>query len=950
MTVNTESAVQPSRFTPRTIELVSLFLSFVLVLIFYYPSLISSSKDAGYLYTGDIVGFYAPMIMKVHSLVRDLQFTGLDFSLYNGSSDFFLSPNFFTFHPIVIFYSLVTPSSADTVQSVGQLLTMMMVLHTFLALYFTQRLFRKFFEFDFWTALFAGVMFAFSIHMVHALGQPPFFFVATVLPWVCCAALENLARPSLVQSLLASVPVVLALVGGYIPLGLGALGFALIVAGAYLAATQYAQALSLRTVASRAIYLIIPFAIGTAVCALYILSLFFFNRETSSGEPLTLFYSAHQLAEAPSGLLRSISEQWRVPGPLIEFSVTAGLVPIAIALIFVFSQRSVTALTARELVILKVAGTLYFLSVLAIFGVYSVLGDMVYYFVPQIGTMHIYQRFLMFGHLAFAAIIAIMLRGVTAARPSLTLRIVLATLILATLIAAYAAAYDPALMPALGMSPHIVIELLTAALVVGALLLPGKKFVFIAATAFAIMPAVDRMYELSQYGNTYEKQSRRQSLYLKPEESVAVANYIKQHTKKEFVKYVDITPMWTSEGIESFPKVFPYLLLDELKLSSYGGFTFYLSSRNAYRSRMPVEGDVRVRPDWGLLQEGGVDFVVVKTEEANEGALANLLASVPQQDRYTLPNGVMMIPVPSVRDEAEQDRLIFDNGMLRVATGAPPASNLPNLAMRAAARQSSTMAPANLATDGNHDGNFAAGSVTHTGQDVNAWLEIDLGTSQDIGSLRVWNRTDCCQSRMDDYWVFISDTPFADTDTAASLITRDATWSKQGFAPGANSIVSTTGAKGRFVRVQLPGSSAPDNAYLHIAEIEVFPPVARSISTSGGAARGRVTSFNSNFANSMRAEIELSEDGTLQYQFSDNPRLTYKVDGKIVQFDTSSGVPTYALSAGKHIVEITYRHTTLFVFWMMYLLYWIVIVVTLLLMGSSGKTFKLIRRLRPSTK
>lgn len=79
MTVPETSAAETTAPRRRRVELMSLFLCFILVLIFYYPSLLSSSKDAGYLYTGDIVGFYAPMIMKVHSLVRHLQLTGLDF-------------------------------------------------------------------------------------------------------------------------------------------------------------------------------------------------------------------------------------------------------------------------------------------------------------------------------------------------------------------------------------------------------------------------------------------------------------------------------------------------------------------------------------------------------------------------------------------------------------------------------------------------------------------------------------------------------------------------------------------------------------------------------------------------------------------------------------------------------------------------------------------------------
>lgn len=947
MTVPETSAAETTAPRRRRVELMSLFLCFILVLIFYYPSLLSSSKDAGYLYTGDIVGFYAPMIMKVHSLVRHLQLTGLDFSLYNGSSDFFLSPNFFTFHPIVILYSLLTPSSADSVQSVGQLITLMMVLHTFLALYFAQRLFRRFLGFDFPVALFGGALYAFSIHMVHALGQPPFFFVATVLPWICCAALENARRPTLFQTMLSSVPVVLALVGGYIPLGLGALGFAAIVVGAHLAFTHHAEQLRTGDTVRRALYATAPFIIGLGVCSLYILSLYLFNRETASGDVISLFYSAHQLAEAPSGLLRSISEQWHVPGPSFEFSVTAGLVPITIALVFIFSQRSATALARHELATLKVAGGLYFIGVLAIFGVYSVVGDMVYYFVPQVGTMHIYQRFLLFGHLAFAAMIALMLNAVVKTRPPVTLRIVLAALILATLVAAYSVAYDAKLMPSLGLSPHFVIELLTAALVVGALLIPGRVFVFVAATAFAVMPAVDRMYELSQYGNTFEKQSERQSLYLKPAESLAVANYIKQHTTKTYVKYIDITPMWTPEGVESFPKVFPYLLLDELNLSSYGGFTFYLSSRAEYRSRMPVEGDVRVRPDWGLLQEAGVDFVVVKTEEAGQGALASMLAGVPAGDRYPLPNGVVMIPVKIALDAVEQERLVFDNGMLRVRTGTPPTSSVPNLALHAAARQSSAMSSAELAVDGNHDGNFSAGSVSHTGQDLNAWFEIDLGASQPIGSVRIWNRTDCCQSRMDNYWIFISDVPFGEQDTAAFLAARESTWSKQSFAPGTNALISAAGTKGRYVRVQLPGNSPADSAYLHLAEVEVFPPVAtQEIGSSADNKNNKIASFSANFANSMRAEIDLAVAGTVQYLFSDNPRLAYKVDGETVKFDTTSGVPTYSLPAGRHVVEISYSHPMLFLFWIAYIAYWLVIVATLVLLGSSRPAFGLLQRIR----
>jgi hypothetical protein len=72
---------------------------------------------------------------------------------------------------------------------------------------------------------------------------------------------------------------------------------------------------------------------------------------------------------------------------------------------------------------------------------------------------------------------------------------------------------------------------------------------------------------------------------------------------------------------------------------------------------------------------------------------------------------------------------------------------------------------------------FYNGSVTATNQDPNAWWEVDLLASVPIGSIAIWNRADCCSERLDDYWFFVSDTPFSPTDTPATLKSRVGTWS-----------------------------------------------------------------------------------------------------------------------------------------------------------------------------
>jgi hypothetical protein len=153
-------------------------------------------------------------------------------------------------------------------------------------------------------------------------------------------------------------------------------------------------------------------------------------------------------------------------------------------------------------------------------------------------------------------------------------------------------------------------------------------------------------------------------------------------------------------------------------------------------------------------------------------------------------------------------------------TGGAPAPT--NLALGKAAAQSSTLpgyatAGAAAAVDGNKDGNFSNGSVTATNLDSNAWWQVDLGASAAIGSIVVWNRTDCCGTRLGDYWVFVSDTPFLPTDTPAMLQFRAGTWGNhQTSAPNSSTTVAV-GAQGRYVRVQLTGAG-----YLSLAEVQVI--------------------------------------------------------------------------------------------------------------------------------
>jgi hypothetical protein len=155
-----------------------------------------------------------------------------------------------------------------------------------------------------------------------------------------------------------------------------------------------------------------------------------------------------------------------------------------------------------------------------------------------------------------------------------------------------------------------------------------------------------------------------------------------------------------------------------------------------------------------------------------------------------------------------------------------------NLAAGKSASQSSTYPgyPASLAVDGNTDGNVSHGSLTVTaGTDTYPWWQVDLGSSATLSSISVWNRTDCCGSRLSDYWVFVSDTPFSAGDTPATLQGRAGTWSShQTSAPSPSTSITASGAQGRYVRLQLSSAN-----YLSLAEVQVFGTTSPTYSISG---------------------------------------------------------------------------------------------------------------------
>lgn len=104
----------------------------------------------------------------------------------------------------------------------------------------------------------------------------------------------------------------------------------------------------------------------------------------------------------------------------------------------------------------------------------------------------------------------------------------------------------------------------------------------------------------------------------------------------------------------------------------------------------------------------------------------------------------------------------------------------------------------------------------HTLREVNAWWEVDLGASFSIHEVRLWNRSDCCQSRIQDVAVLVDG------------VSVGVAW---GVTARPSTVVLSPPVVGQVVRVV---NGHPGSIWFHLAEVEVLGcPEWPSGSTAG---------------------------------------------------------------------------------------------------------------------
>lgn len=151
-----------------------------------------------------------------------------------------------------------------------------------------------------------------------------------------------------------------------------------------------------------------------------------------------------------------------------------------------------------------------------------------------------------------------------------------------------------------------------------------------------------------------------------------------------------------------------------------------------------------------------------------------------------------------------------------------------NLALGKSATQFSPQNDAGKAVDGNTDGNYNNGSVTHTNQGANPWWEVDLEDVYDVTTIKLYNRTDCCKERLKNFTILISETPFGSdyANNVGVAFARNVPYFRE-------TRTLTGNKRGRYVRVFINGN----NKILSLAEVEVYGTPSVNIAKGKSASQ-----------------------------------------------------------------------------------------------------------------
>ena len=645
--------------------------SLALSAIAFFPTLLSRGTTGGYLYTPDTLAWYVPTLSKLHSLISHGHLVALDYGIYNGSSDFFVSPIFPYFNPVVLLYAFLTPSSWSAGPAVISAVAAILIVHIFIACLFTLKVLQELVGVRFASACIGATLFAYSFQMLHATIQLSFVASAAFIPWAVYSVTRCATSSDSGSIVRAAVPVLFCLLGGYLPVAGFCVGTAAL-AAAWLLLLEREETATRRTrVVLRAVS---PFFIVLVVVAPLLYSIYDYHASALSSLPITVELAAHDLAESPRSVLRFLWSHVPIPSRNFESAYYVGLPALAVLSSYLLLRSPAKALKAYQDRLFWLCAATFLIVVVATFGNHSALSDMFFYFLPQVGKMHNYARFLLPAQFLLAIAIALACEGLLRARPIRVAKVIAAFFVLLMFGVAYALSAFPEASKAALFNEYLVVEALFAAVVGVAFLAPGRATAGIVLWLVFAATSLDGFYDYQTTRFTLASQRALKPLVLDDVVKSDFITYLRRtYVDRSVIKYIDMTGVWQPGVVGSpewFPKNYPGLLVEQIRLSSFSGYPDHVIERQDFSKLFPNENAPNHEPDWAVVEAAGAEFFVALEKDLKENRAYPLLIASYSRARpettYRFSNGLVAVPFEFTDSSKQPASIVFANEVFRV--------------------------------------------------------------------------------------------------------------------------------------------------------------------------------------------------------------------------------------------------------------------------------------------
>ncbi len=580
-----------------------LLLAAVIPLAFFAPYLFAQHPH--HLFFGDNAILYFPQFVEGYHLARRGALAGIDFLTNNGASAYFLRPNLPSFYPP--YYLIYALFRFETISGLASAYVFLWYAHAVLGFYSCARLGRIHFQLGHWASVLLAVLYIGAISR-YSFGMPIFYYPAALFPLLLYSAIDSCQTTATWWRVtLRSIPYVVVFLAGYLPVDVNAVALALCFAAFYAWANPSLGSASLKIQIAR---LGGPFLLACLIVMPIYLAMAQYHSLVP-GIPGGVWQAAHDQAYRSHELFSIVSSAFQEARPAGEWPhVNLGILSV-ILLTLAYSQRRHLGLSPLQGELIAASVFIFVFYLLLAFGQATGLPDLFYFFVPALGKMHFYGRYLLIASFFFFVLVALVLEPLIRVRENLPVaRWLFAIAALVVLIQGILEFWP--LKLGVRINPGLlVIELVMVAFALICFSTAKSVHAYLGVITISLLVCVANVSSPTNNFSTSAPPPFINHVSNSPGREATLRMYFQQHSSKTLIKFVDVTQ--SIERKEGIGPNYPWMAQGSQMISNYIGYELGTSVDRDYAALFPYWGVV----NFPWLLRTGADFIIYQTTSQN---------------------------------------------------------------------------------------------------------------------------------------------------------------------------------------------------------------------------------------------------------------------------------------------------------------------------------------------